>query len=301
MNGLDFGQILDGLGQGIAVLDEKAVVLYWNPWMERASGLRASDAVGAPIIELFPSMDTPSLRRNFKSVLSFGISAYISNRLHRQRFPFKPLPGAPEGFDLMQQNCVMGPVSYGDGERAVYVTVEDVTETAFYQRKLVELAIRDVLTTAYNRRYFDQRLLEEIERARRYSHELSLIMLDIDYFKTINDRFGHPFGDEALRRLVSVCEATVRTTDIVTRYGGEEFCVILPETGIDEAIAFAERLRAAVAASSVEAFGLTASMTISLGVSARRDDDEGLAILDRADKGLYAAKAAGRDRAEAVP
>jgi len=301
VNGPDFRQILDGLGQGIAILDEKAVVLYWNPWMERASGIPESGAVGRPVVELFPSIDTPSLKRNFKSVLSFGISAYFSNRLHKHLFPFKPLPGSPEGFDRMQQNCVMGPISYGEGKRAVYVTVEDVTETAFYQRKLVELTIRDVLTTAYNRRYFDQRLLEEIERARRYAHELSLIMVDIDHFKAINDRFGHPFGDEALRALVRSCEATMRTTDILARYGGEEFCLILPETGRAEAEAFAERLRAAVEERRVSAYGKETTMTISLGVSSIRDDDDGPAVLHRADEGLYAAKASGRNRAVTVP
>jgi len=300
MNRPDLGQILDGLGQGIVVLDEAAVIRYWNLWMERASGLACADAVGRPILELYPSMDKPSFRRNLRSVLSFGITAYFSHRLHGHLFPFDPQPGAPEGFEHMQQNCSMASFRNEDGTRTVYLTVEDVTETVFYQRKLVELAIKDVLTSAYNRRYFDQRLLEEIERAKRYSHRMSLIMMDIDHFKNVNDRFGHPFGDEALRTLVRTCEATVRTTDILARYGGEEFCIILPETSLADAVAFAERLRQAVETATVSAFGAETTMTISLGVSAASPDDEGISILDRADKGLYAAKAAGRNRVEAM-
>jgi diguanylate cyclase (GGDEF)-like protein len=200
----------------------------------------------------------------------------------------------------MQQNCVLGPIQGEMNAVSVYLTVEDVTETVFYQRRLVELAIKDGLTAAFNRRFFDIRLIEEIERARRYSHELSLILLDIDLFKALNDRFGHQFGDEALKSLVSVCQGAVRTTDIVSRYGGEEFCVILPETGIAEAAASAERLRQAVETRIVSALGKEAKMTISLGVSAIRPNDDSAALLERADAGLYAAKAAGRNRVEVV-
>lgn len=300
MSEVESGQILDALGQGVAALDGQAVVTYWNPWMERASGIAASDAVGKPILALYPGMDTPSLRRNFKSVMAFGITAYFSNRLHGSLFPFPPLPGSPDGFDRMQQNCTMGPLMRGDERIGAYVIVNDITETTFYQRKLVQLAVKDVLTTAYNRRYFDSRLVEETDRAKRYGHRLSLIMMDIDHFKDLNDLHGHPFGDEALRALVKACEAATRSTDIVARYGGEEFCVILPETGLGEAEAFAERLRAAVEGMTIAALGIETGMTVSLGVSELKGDEEGAAVLDRADRALYAAKANGRNRVEAL-
>ncbi len=294
----DFAQVLDGLGHGVAILDPDCRLAYWNRWMERASGLAPADVLGRPITEVFPGLDTAAFRRNMRSVLSFGIVAYFSQRVHGQLFPFPPAPGSPEGFDLMQQHCVMGPLREDGKVVAVYLTVEDVTETVSYQRRLAELAMRDVLTSAYNRRFFDRRFVEELDRARRYGHSLGLVILDLDHFKAVNDGFGHQFGDEALKSVASVCGKIVRTTDILARYGGEEFCLLLPETSLPDSTALAERIRSAVERSPVKAFGRCADLTISAGVAASRQGEGPDDLLRRADSALYAAKNGGRNRVE---
>lgn len=301
MSSPDLVQVLDGLGHGVVVLDEECRVLYWNRWMELVSGRLSGEAVGKSLFSLYPTVDTAAFRRNFKSVLAFGIVAYFSQRVHGQLFPFSPVPGSPEGFDSMQQHCVMGPLREGGKIVAAYLTVEDVTETVSYQRKLSELAMKDVLTSAYNRRFFDRRFAEELERARRYHHSLGLVMIDIDHFKAVNDGFGHQFGDEALKTLTSVCTQAVRATDILARYGGEEFCLLLPETGVEESIALAERIRSAVERNSICAFGRCANVTISAGVAISREEDSPDDLLRRADEALYAAKNGGRNRVEVSP
>jgi diguanylate cyclase (GGDEF)-like protein len=295
---LDLVQVLDGLGHGVVVLDPECRIGYWNRWMERASGLTATEAAGKSLPELYPGLDTAAFRRNLKSVLAFGIVAYFSQRVHGQLFPFPPAPGSPEGFELMQQHCVMGPLREGGEIVAVYLTVEDVTEAVSYQRRLAELAMRDVLTSAFNRRFFDRRFGEELQRARRYRHSLGLVMIDIDHFKAVNDGFGHQFGDEALKSVAAVCGASVRASDILARYGGEEFCLLLPETGIEEAAALAERVRSAVERSPVRAFGRCADLTISAGVAGSREEDATDDLLRRADEALYAAKNGGRNKVE---
>jgi diguanylate cyclase (GGDEF)-like protein len=302
MSDLNMGQIIDGLGQGVLVMDRDCVVEYWNRWMERASGLGSESVRGRSLLELYPRLDTPGFKRNLRSVLSFGIVAYFSQRVHGQLFPFPPSPGSPEGFEHMQQHCVMGPIRDDDGRvSSVYLVVDDVTETVSYQRRLAELALKDVLTSVYNRRFFDKKLAEELERARRYGHDLGLVMIDIDNFKVLNDSFGHQFGDEALKLLASVCSAAVRGSDIFARYGGEEFCIILPATSLEASRALAERLRVDVSSMRVEAYGHASGLTISAGVTGGKPGDGPEHVLRRADKALYAAKAGGRDRVEVEP
>ena len=168
-----------------------------------------------------------------------------------------------------------------------------------HQRALEELAIRDGLTGLANRREFDRRLKEELERSRRYSHPFSLLMLDLDHFKGVNDSYGHPAGDEVLRALAARIREQVRPVDQVARYGGEEFAVIQPETGGAGALALAERLRAAIAAVpfALDA-GRSIDLTASIGVACfPRDSETEHDLVAAADHALYGAKQSGRNRA----
>jgi diguanylate cyclase (GGDEF)-like protein len=154
----------------------------------------------------------------------------------------------------------------------------------------------DFLTGCYNRRGFEENLKVEVVRARRYRRSLTLVFLDIDHFKWINDGFGHPVGDYALRRVGSALLSTFRTTDRVCRYGGDEFAVIFPETGKDEVLRLAERLRGQVAALFPDA-ALPSPLSVSLGVASLPDDARDMDELVRAaDRALYEAKAGGRNR-----
>jgi diguanylate cyclase (GGDEF)-like protein len=166
-------------------------------------------------------------------------------------------------------------------------------------QQTIELAITDGLTKLFNHRYFQERLDQELRRARRYKHPISVIMADIDFFKTYNDEFGHPRGDTALKTVAEIMKTMTRETDILARYGGEEFVIVLPETEKPEALRLAKRICSAIeeAAFFGEESMPGGKFTISMGVAAMPDDAANKqALIDAADKALYAAKAGGRNR-----
>lgn len=166
------------------------------------------------------------------------------------------------------------------------------------QRRLAELATVDALTGAGNRRHFLERAEELLALARRHRRELSLLMVDIDYFKRINDHHGHAAGDEVLRRIVALLTAQLRTSDVYGRIGGEEFAVLLPETGAAAAEETAERLRRAIETVELRAgTGAPLRVTVSIGVASLPATGAPLSeLMALADRRLYEAKAAGRNR-----
>ncbi len=167
-------------------------------------------------------------------------------------------------------------------------------------KTLARLANLDPLTGVENRRSMDERLAQELARARRYKHPLSVLMLDLDHFKRVNDDFGHAVGDAVLVFLGQLLEEITRTCDMVHRYGGEEFVIIVPETGSKAAMLLGERIRAAVIARSPTATE-AGRQTLSIGIAGTdqwADEVEGTQLLYGADMALYRAKAAGRDRVE---
>lgn len=165
--------------------------------------------------------------------------------------------------------------------------------------RLEALAHTDPLTQVLNRRALTLRLAAELERARRYDSVVSMLLIDIDHFKNINDSYGHLVGDDVLREVASLLDVAVRSVDIVARYGGEEFVVVLPETALDGALVFAERIREQMAehpfcAASGRALTLTASIGVACFPSPGVDTVEEL--FASSDEALYRAKAGGRDR-----
>jgi diguanylate cyclase (GGDEF)-like protein/PAS domain S-box-containing protein len=184
--------------------------------------------------------------------------------------------------------------------------VQDITARKEAEEILRRHALRDSLTGLFNRGELDRLLGEEISRARRHGRALSLVMVDVDRFKRVNDTFGHPAGDRVLQQVANVLAGCLRTHDRVARYGGEEFAVILPETTGSDALAVAERMRARVASEVViharsEDANVDWPITISVGIASLRDEDDEPDALARdlmraADAGLYAAKRGGRNR-----
>jgi two-component system, cell cycle response regulator len=173
---------------------------------------------------------------------------------------------------------------------------DDLDES--FQRRMFEAALRDGLTTAYNKRYFMERMAKELAYARRHGAPLSLIMIDIDHFKSVNDTFGHPAGDAVLIQLSKVVHDTLRTEDVFARYGGEEFAVICRGVNVARATIVAERLRELVASMRTQADGQEIAVTLSLGVAgfpgtpAEKPEE----LIASADEALYEAKHAGRNR-----
>ncbi|WP_254956737.1 MULTISPECIES: GGDEF domain-containing protein [unclassified Cyanobium] len=165
-------------------------------------------------------------------------------------------------------------------------------------RALERLASTDGLTGLWNRRELDERVRREIDRADRYGDDLSLVLYDIDHFKTINDRFGHPAGDRVLVELGRRLRSQLRESDGLGRWGGEEFLVLMPHSSGEEARRLAEKLRRLVAETPVEDVG---TVTASFGVAQRRPQEPAEAWFRRVDGALYRAKQAGRNRVELDP
>ena len=164
-------------------------------------------------------------------------------------------------------------------------------------RKLEELATTDPLTGIGNRRKMTEQIAQELERARRFHHPLSLLMIDIDHFKRINDTYGHDVGDQAIMQMANLLTTDLRAVDMVARFGGEEFVLLMPETHIAIATHVAERLREQAAQLRVLAeCGAEVELTISIGVAAAERQDSPSSLLVRADKALYRAKKEGRNR-----
>jgi len=164
-------------------------------------------------------------------------------------------------------------------------------------QRIEQMAITDELTGLYNRHGLADLGRREFERALRYSRPLTALLLDIDHFKQVNDTCGHAGGDEVLRQLARVCRETLRETDVVIRYGGEEILVLMPENRLPAALDTAERLRAALADMRVELCGQVVAITVSIGVAELDDNHASLDdLILCADRALYTAKQAGRDR-----
>jgi diguanylate cyclase (GGDEF)-like protein len=167
-------------------------------------------------------------------------------------------------------------------------------ENAELHQERERQAVIDGLTGVANRRSFNEMLAREYERARRYEHPLSLVMIDLDHLKKINDTYGHQAGDEAIRAIGTVLRQSSRSVDLPARYGGEEFCVLLPNTEIDMAEQLAERLRRLINEVEIPQVGL---ISASIGVATfPQHADEPDILLKRADEALYVAKQAGRNQ-----
>lgn len=186
-----------------------------------------------------------------------------------------------------------------DGLPAVLSICRDISERKRIENELRSLAITDSLTGAWNRRYFLSRGKEELSRGLRYKTPFALLILDIDFFKLINDTYGHDIGDEVLKSLTKYCRRELRETDVFARFGGEEFAVLLPQISRENTLLTAERLRAAVADMPMKQISETFSITVSIGISLFKGQDTSIEeLIKQADQAMYRAKKLGRNRVE---
>ncbi len=270
-------------------------IVYVNAAFERMTGYSAEEAVGeSPRILQGPRTDRRVLAR-LKADLLAGREFHGSTANYRK-----------DGSEYQVEWRVSG--VYDRGTLVNWVAIQrDVTDRWRIERaaeesrnqlaaanaRLEELATTDGLTGLLNARAFHERLREECARARRFNRPLSLAVLDVDRFKSYNDEFGHPAGDEALKAVAATLRNQTREYDLAARQGGEEFALLLPNTALQEAETVAERARRALAERDWPLRNLTASAGV---VEFPRQAGTPEALLEAADRALYAAKQAGRNR-----
>lgn len=227
--------------------------------------------------------------------------------LYRVKIRHVLLPFCGLGIALIVGGYALSPsADLWDGITTRTFSVMMLSATAFsliklsdYERKLLMQSLTDPLTGPLNRRSFLKLSGKEEARTRRRGNALSVLMLDIDHFKRINDTYGHGIGDLAIKALADISAKTLRPTDILARYGGEEFVITLPETDSDHARVVAERLREAAADLSIPIDGGKLQFTVSIGVSTYARGEPLDQAIERADQALYRAKHNGRNRVEA--
>jgi diguanylate cyclase (GGDEF)-like protein/PAS domain S-box-containing protein len=183
------------------------------------------------------------------------------------------------------------------GQKLIFCVCRDITKRKREQAEIERLATIDNLTGLYNRYAFSDKLKSEINSANRYGNSISILMYDLDHFKYINDRYGHETGDKVLIEVSALVSQHIRAADIVGRWGGEEFMVLMPETTVEQAKIVAEKLRAVIADNSFEVAG---TVTVSFGLTQFQTGETPEALYKRVDKALYLAKENGRNRVETI-
>lgn len=297
--------LLQSIDIGLIVLDKDNCVQLWNGFMANHSGKIPAVVNGKDLFSLFPELPEQWLRHKLESVLTLNNRAFSTWEQRPFLFEFnnyRPVTGTA---DFMYQNITFIPLISIDGAaRHVGIIIYDVTDVATSQaeiqsaNKLLACMSRtDQLTLLYNRGYWEECLMTEFNRIKRTAEPTTLVMFDIDHFKKVNDTYGHPAGDEVIRRTAADLRACVRATDVAGRYGGEEFAIILINASAEASLVVAERLRKKIEDAVVIHDDQEIRYTVSLGLAQMND-----AIVDhkqwieRADKALYQAKESGRNK-----
>ncbi|MCL1825563.1 MAG: diguanylate cyclase [Betaproteobacteria bacterium] len=282
--------LLNTAANGICGVDRNGRITFINRAALAMHGFRLEEVMGRNLHELLhfdDSIDHPSSEMShlYMQTLEDGKPRESEEWLARR-----------DGSCFPAQVAVTPIFDQGQKNGAVIV-FHDITEQRNRQEALLRLATTDSLTGASNRRHFLDQLETELSRQRRHGGRASILMTDLDFFKHINDEYGHATGDIVLSHFVHIVRQTVRRSDIIGRLGGEEFAILLPGDGTEGARELAERLRRAFESNPAKVDNIDITCTVSIGISDLRTDDMTAdAPMRRADEALYAAKAAGRNR-----
>lgn len=297
--------IVDRINVGVFILDESMEILFWNKFMASNSGVNPAEVVGKNLFDSFPQLPQRWLSKKVKSVFMLKNFAFTSWEQRPYLFEFSHNRPVTGGMEHMSQDLTLMPVKNEDGEvTAVCICLFDVTDVAIYQtmhkaamNKLEMVSRVDGLTQLFNRSHWQGRLNEEFSRAARYESPLSLIMFDLDHFKSVNDTYGHLGGDAVLVTVSKIIRDSVRENDIPGRYGGEEFGVILVNTDEEGAMVVAERIRSTIEATPVPFDDGEINATASLGIAIYEPSvDDAEELIANADAALYHCKENGRNQ-----
>lgn len=284
-----FQSLANVAADAIITIDEHGTILSFNPCAERMFGRSAESMIGQKLHIIIPE--------RYRCLHDAGVARVA-------RSGETPFNGQTREFHALRGDGSEFPIEltvaswFGEDRGLSFVgIIRDITEHKRLEAELRQLATTDPLTGILNRRRFTELTTREMHRARWLRHPLTLIMLDIDWFKRINDTFGHAVGDTVIQSLASACAGELRDIDIIGRLGGEEFAVLLPELGDTRSFEVAERLRQKVEGLQITLDdGRIVRFTCSVGVAVLEDSDQSPdALLVRADNALYRAKRDGRN------
>ncbi len=279
---------LENVEDGVLLLDRDLNASFMNRRMRRFWEVSDQEAASRPA---YSSLVSRVQRASAPDLPANELTRFPSKRLAEVKAGdhVRDLQ-TPDGRRIRAHCTTMS----NGGRMLTYVDITDLTQKA---AMLETLATTDPLTGLYNRRHFLESLDAEWSRFQRYYRSVSVLMLDIDHFKSVNDRYGHAVGDEAIKAVADACRDGKRKSDIVGRLGGEEFAVLLPETSLSRARTVAERIRKRAMAIRLNAHQVQFGLTVSIGVAEATVSMSGIdALMAAADHALYQAKAEGRNR-----
>jgi len=284
------GEIVAQAEDAVIVIDSSHRIVLFNTGAEEMFGYAEKEALGERLDMLMP--ERFQLQHD-AMIDEFGagmFEAKSSTRRNRQIYGRRK-----DGNEFVASAQIM---RLGDKTSRYYAALfRDISQNKRTEEELLRLAATDPLTGAYNRREFTIMAEREALRSHRYHHPLSLMMLDLDHFKRLNDSFGHSAGDKVLQRFTTLCCNTLRNVDIFGRWGGEEFVALLPETDIEGASIIAERLRKIISENVLSYNDHKITFTASVGVVQYKDGETTIdGPLGRADSAVFDAKKAGRNR-----
>lgn len=302
--------ILSSLEMGIVIVDKNFTVEVWNQFMENHSQIDASEIIDKELFDCFPDIQQNWFTRKCTPVFALATPVFMIWEQRHYLFKFDTSRPVTSNADYMYQNITIMPLLDDKGEvEKLCILIYDVTDQAINKLRaeglnsqLKTISRVDGLTGLFNRRYWQERFEREFKLSARNKSCISLVMLDIDHFKAVNDTCGHQAGDEVIRNIASIIRKATRETDIAGRYGGEEFVILLPDTPCENAITVAERVRKAVMGALVKYEQHEIKYTCSLGVADLQNTYSTPELwMEAADKALYAAKEGGRNKVIIAP
>ncbi|NAW96429.1 diguanylate cyclase [Vibrio sp. V42_P2S4T144] len=297
-------QILDTMDSGLIVLDQEYKVCVWNSFMQSYSGVLSQEILGECLFEHFEELPRTWLETKIKAAADLETRSFSSWENRPYLFKFNNFSPVSNSSDFMYQELITPLIGLSGEVSHIAIQVNDVSETARNRihlketnQHLSEISRKDGLTGLFNRAYWEQSLKDEFAHLKVIDGPCSLVIFDIDHFKKVNDTYGHPTGDEVIRRTSALLRKTARSSDICGRFGGEEFTVLLPHTNQEQACYFAERLRKRIEQEIVKVEDFLINYTISIGVCEYKPYFEThTQWLKSADAALYRAKENGRNQ-----